>query len=117
MTSLLASLLIVTLLVTIIYCATSLLTLNTLLDREKSSPFECGFEPNKSARLPFSLRFFLLAVIFLIFDVELALILPTPLLFNTKSILFAQLTILQILLVLLIGLIHEWYQGALNWNK
>jgi NADH-ubiquinone oxidoreductase chain 3 len=54
----------------------SILAFKTTNNREKPSPFECGFNPFNSSRIPFSIRFFLIAIIFLIFDVEIALILP-----------------------------------------
>nr|YP_010275987.1 NADH dehydrogenase subunit 3 [Clogmia albipunctata]UHY38876.1 NADH dehydrogenase subunit 3 [Clogmia albipunctata] len=85
-------------------------------DREKSSPFECGFDPKSSSRIPFSLQFFLIAVIFLIFDVEIALILPMIITIKVSNIMNWMLTSLIFLLILLIGLFHEWNQGALNWS-
>nr|YP_009515615.1 NADH dehydrogenase subunit 3 [Dnopherula yuanmowensis]YP_009740946.1 NADH dehydrogenase subunit 3 [Omocestus viridulus]QOL00861.1 NADH dehydrogenase subunit 3 [Notostaurus albicornis albicornis]QOL01030.1 NADH dehydrogenase subunit 3 [Omocestus petraeus]AST09098.1 NADH dehydrogenase subunit 3 [Dnopherula yuanmowensis]QID03960.1 NADH dehydrogenase subunit 3 [Omocestus viridulus] len=84
-------------------------------DREKSSPFECGFDPKSSARMPFSLRFFLIAVIFLIFDVEIALILPIVIIMKTSNIMMWTLSTMFFILVLLGGLYYEWKQGALQW--
>nr|WAP91514.1 NADH dehydrogenase subunit 3 [Grimpoteuthis sp.] len=84
-------------------------------DREKSSPFECGFDPSSYTRSPFSMRFFLLAVIFLIFDIEIILIIPIILnIINSPSI--SQMSSTMIFLfILLLGLLHEWNQGSLNW--
>nr|YP_003204932.1 NADH dehydrogenase subunit 3 [Sialis hamata]ACO92596.1 NADH dehydrogenase subunit 3 [Sialis hamata] len=95
----------------------SILSKKSFFDREKSSPFECGFDPKTSARLPFSLRFFLIAVIFLIFDVEIALLLPLILIFNISNIFIWSLMSFMFILILLIGLYHEWNQGALEWAE
>nr|ADK97593.1 NADH dehydrogenase subunit 3 [Halicryptus spinulosus] len=84
---------------------------------DKLSPFECGFDPLSSARVPFSLRFFLVAVIFLIFDVEITLILPIPLALGKSSNEMVLFSSLFFMLVLLVGLFHEWFQGALEWAE
>nr|YP_010953305.1 NADH dehydrogenase subunit 3 [Deleatidium vernale]WMQ76565.1 NADH dehydrogenase subunit 3 [Deleatidium vernale] len=99
----------------IVMSLASLLSKKSIIDREKSSPFECGFDPKSSSRLPFSLRFFLIAVIFLIFDVEIALLLPLVLIFPYSNPAHWMGVGMFFLLVLLLGLYHEWNQGALNW--
>nr|UFY98541.1 NADH dehydrogenase subunit 3 [Piophila megastigmata]UFY98554.1 NADH dehydrogenase subunit 3 [Piophila megastigmata] len=95
----------------------SILSKKSLVDREKSSPFECGFDPKSSSRLPFSLRFFLITIIFLIFDVEIALILPMILIINYSNLLIWSATAIIFILILLFGLYHEWNQGMLNWSE
>nr|QII41975.1 NADH dehydrogenase subunit 3 [Anopheles sinensis] len=95
----------------------TLLSKKTLLDREKCSPFECGFDPMNSSRIPFSLRFFLIAIIFLIFDVEIALFLPMIMIIKTSNLMNWSITSLFFIFILLIGLYHEWNQGALEWNE
>nr|YP_010950995.1 NADH dehydrogenase subunit 3 [Thienemanniella triangula]WML69336.1 NADH dehydrogenase subunit 3 [Thienemanniella triangula] len=88
----------------------------TKLDREKISPFECGFDPMNSSRIPFSIRFFLITIIFLIFDVEITLILPIITMMKTSNLMHWMISSLIFFFILLIGLFHEWSQGALNWN-
>nr|YP_022769.1 NADH dehydrogenase subunit 3 [Cherax destructor]AAR37039.1 NADH dehydrogenase subunit 3 [Cherax destructor]CDL72624.1 NADH dehydrogenase subunit 3 [Cherax destructor] len=109
-----SSTLIVTALIMIL--STSL-SKKTIIDREKMSPFECGFDPKASARLPFSLRFFLIAVIFLIFDVEITLLLPLASLTPFTNIFAWGTSGMYFLIVLLGGLYYEWYKGALEWSN
>nr|YP_009371139.1 NADH dehydrogenase subunit 3 [Muscina angustifrons]ARR28374.1 NADH dehydrogenase subunit 3 [Muscina angustifrons] len=101
----------------IVMMLASTLSKKTIIDREKSSPFECGFDPKSSARLPFSLRFFLITIIFLIFDVEIALILPIILILNYSNLFIWTITSIMFIMILLLGLYHEWNQGMLNWTN
>nr|ANQ92704.1 NADH dehydrogenase subunit 3 [Anadara pilula] len=84
--------------------------------REKASPYECGFEPIGGARSSFSLRFFLLALVFMIFDVEIVLLLP---LVGKMMSSFVPVSVfvqgLFFLFLLLIGLWFEWSEGSLEW--
>nr|YP_008854778.1 NADH dehydrogenase subunit 3 [Diabrotica barberi]AHA51727.1 NADH dehydrogenase subunit 3 [Diabrotica barberi] len=95
----------------------NLISKKTFYDREKNSPFECGFDPKTSARLPFSLHFFLIAIIFLIFDVEITLLLPFIMIFKISNILNYSIIIAFFIMILLLGVYHEWNQGALNWKN
>nr|ALO77156.1 NADH deshydrogenase subunit 3 [Anaspis sp. ANA02] len=93
----------------------NLISKKTFTDREKSSPFECGFDPISSARLPFSMHFFLIAVIFLIFDVEITLLFPLIITLKISNPLNYFLMMMFFIMILILGLMHEWKQGALNW--
>nr|YP_009350734.1 NADH dehydrogenase subunit 3 [Microcerotermes fuscotibialis]AQP27673.1 NADH dehydrogenase subunit 3 [Microcerotermes fuscotibialis] len=116
-------LMIVTTATVTILLSSAIMVLTTLIskkiseDREKSSPFECGFDPKNSARLPFSSRFFLIAVIFMIFDVEIALLLPMPITMMTSNIKSWMIISVMFLLILILGLYHEWNQGSLEWSN
>nr|YP_009175371.1 NADH dehydrogenase subunit 3 [Neuronema laminatum]AKZ17619.1 NADH dehydrogenase subunit 3 [Neuronema laminatum] len=101
----------------IIMCLATILSKKTFYDREKNSPFECGFDPKCSARLPFSLHFYLIAIIFLIFDVEIALILPIIVIIKNSNLLIWMMVTFFFLMILLLGLYHEWAQGALEWSN
>nr|YP_010716461.1 NADH dehydrogenase subunit 3 [Gotra octocincta]WDQ40357.1 NADH dehydrogenase subunit 3 [Gotra octocincta] len=86
-------------------------------DREKLSPFECGFDPLSSSRLPFSMQFYLISIIFLIFDIEIIIFLPIIPSFFTNMLLNWMETSLIFILILTLGLYIEWMNGALSWLK
>nr|QAR49185.1 NADH dehydrogenase subunit 3 [Chloris sinica ussuriensis] len=86
-------------------------------DSEKLSPYECGFDPLGSARLPFSIRFFLVAILFLLFDLEIALLLPLPWAIQLESPTTTLIWTSILLSLLTLGLIYEWVQGGLEWAE
>nr|WAB70054.1 NADH dehydrogenase subunit 3 [Osteocephalus aff. cabrerai DO-2022] len=86
-------------------------------DSEKLSPYECGFDPLGSARLPYSMRFFLVAILFLLFDLEIALLLPTPWAIQLPLPSFTIFWSSIILILLTLGFIYEWAQGGLEWAE
>nr|AWB99050.1 NADH dehydrogenase subunit 3 [Anopheles oryzalimnetes] len=109
--------LIIMIITIVVMMLATLLSKKTVTDREKCSPFECGFDPMNSSRLPFSLRFFLIAIIFLIFDVEIALLLPMIMIIKSSNLINWTITSLFFIFILVVGLYHEWNQGALEWNE
>nr|YP_010708602.1 NADH dehydrogenase subunit 3 [Silvatares holzenthali]WCR50262.1 NADH dehydrogenase subunit 3 [Silvatares holzenthali] len=94
-----------------------LLNKKSFLNFSKISAFECGFDPKSSPRMPFSLHFFLIAITFLIFDIEIILIIPMITIFNLCH-LINWITINIIFIIILItGLYYEWSQNMLNWTS
>ena len=83
--------------------------------RDKQSPYECGFEPFDDARMKFDVRFYLVAILFIIFDLEIAFLFPWAVIL--KSLSWTQVIAMGVfLLVLTIGFIYEWKKGALDWE-
>ena len=73
---------------------------------EEASPYECGFEPIGVSHVPFCIKFFLLAIIFIVFDVEVAFFVPA---------LYSSLTLFSFSIVLFLGLVYEYAYGGLSW--
>nr|YP_009450355.1 NADH dehydrogenase subunit 3 [Centropyge deborae]APU51283.1 NADH dehydrogenase subunit 3 [Centropyge deborae] len=107
----------ITLLLSIVLATVSFWLPQMTPDHEKLSPYECGFDPLGSARLPFSIRFFLVAILFLLFDLEIALLLPLPWGDQLSSPLLTFLWASAVLALLTLGLAYEWLQGGLEWAE
>nr|UPL65422.1 NADH dehydrogenase subunit 3 [Sadoletus valdezi] len=97
-----------------IMCTT--ISKTTIQDREKMSPFECGFDPLSSSRMPFSLQFFLIAILFLIFDIEIAIILPMIITMKMSNMMTWATTTTIFIIILIAGLYYEWKNGMLEWT-
>jgi NADH-quinone oxidoreductase subunit A len=82
---------------------------------EKTSPYECGFSPFEDARLPFDVKFYLVAILFIIFDLETAFLFPWAVVLHKLS--WFGIAAMGIFLgLLIIGFIYEWKRGALEWE-
>lgn len=84
-------------------------------DSEKVSVYECGFDPFGSSRIPFSVKFFLVGILFLIFDLEISFLFPWCVAYQQIG-LFGFWTMYLFLIILTIGLIYEWVKGGLEWE-
>ncbi|NP_008206.1 NADH dehydrogenase subunit 3 (mitochondrion) [Pan paniscus] len=84
---------------------------------EKSNPYECGFDPMSPARVPFSMKFFLVAITFLLFDLEIALLLPLPWALQTANLPLMVMSSLLLITILALSLAYEWLQKGLDWAE
>ena len=84
-------------------------------DPEKLSAYECGFEPFNDSRMEFDVRFYLVAILFIIFDLEIAFLFPWAISLGTIGM-FGYISMLIFLFILTIGFIYEWKKGALDWE-
>ena len=85
-------------------------------DSEKSSPYECGFEAFEDSRMKFDVRYYLVAILFIIFDLEIAFLFPWAIVLDQIGD-FGLAAMAIFLGVLVIGFIFEWKKGALEWEK
>lgn len=84
-------------------------------DAEKNSPYECGFEAFEDARMKFDVRYYLVAILFILFDLEIAFLLPWAVALKDVG-LSGFLAVLVFLAILVVGFVYEWKKGALDWD-
>ena len=84
-------------------------------DSEKLSPYECGFEAFEDARMKFDVRYYLVAILFILFDLEIAFLFPWAVVLQEIGW-FGLMAMLLFLAVLVVGFIYEWKKGALEWD-
>ena len=82
---------------------------------EKLSPYECGFEAFEDARMKFDVRYYLVAILFILFDLEIAFLFPWAIVLRELGM-FGFLAMVMFLAILVVGFIYEWKKGALEWD-
>ncbi|MEQ1601366.1 MAG: NADH-quinone oxidoreductase subunit A [Methylophilaceae bacterium] len=84
-------------------------------DDQKNSPYECGFEAFEDARMKFDVRYYLVAILFILFDLEIAFLFPWAIVIREIG-LFGYLAMMAFLGILVVGFVYEWMKGALEWE-
>jgi NADH-quinone oxidoreductase subunit A len=84
-------------------------------DSEKLSPYECGFEAFEDARMKFDVRYYLVAILFILFDLEIAFLFPWAVTLNEIGF-FGFVSMMIFLAILVVGFVYEWKKGALEWE-
>ena len=84
-------------------------------NEEKNSPYECGFEAFEDARMKFDVRYYLVAILFIIFDLEIAFLFPWAVVLDELGM-FGFLAMVVFLGILVVGFVYEWKKGALEWD-
>ena len=84
-------------------------------DSAKNSPYECGFEAFEDARMKFDVRYYLVAILFILFDLEIAFLFPWAVVIREIG-LFGYVSMMVFLGILIVGFIYEWMKGALEWE-
>jgi len=84
--------------------------------REKDLPYECGVRPEGDARQPFSVHFYMVALVFILFDIEAIFLYPWALIYHDLK-LFGFVEMLLYIIILFVGYIYLWKKGALDWNR
>jgi NADH-quinone oxidoreductase subunit A len=107
--------LILSILISIVIVLLSYLISTRHADVEKTSPYECGFVPFEDARTKFDVRFYLVAILFIIFDLEVSFLFPWAVVLGRVD-LFGFWSMFIFLVILTVGFIYEWRKGALDWE-
>lgn len=84
-------------------------------DEQKNSPYECGFEAFEDSRMKFDIRYYLVAILFIIFDLEIAFLFPWAIVLDEIDV-FGFWAMMLFLGILVVGFIYEWKKGALEWE-
>ena len=84
-------------------------------DSEKLSPYECGFEAFEDARMKFDVRYYLIAILFILFDLEIAFLFPWAVVLQEIGF-FGFMAMVLFLAILVVGFVYEWMKGALEWE-